>query len=528
MKKTLIITLILMLLCNIIPLAVQAAAVNYEVSFDKGAPEVTGSVPSAVNLAYGEKYKVPGPGDLARKDHEFTGWKAEGDSHTIKAFVAPFVGEVPEGIPAGHEKEFLNAYAITGSLVRADSYSDYFMRVQAAPSGKTGEGVLTFKNVPPGEYILAINRSGCLPCFALVHVTDDTVNGEVIESNGYTDYALSDSGDDGVFRLFPGETNHDFQIDFADASRINSVLNSSDIFSLPYEEAVLTTGGAFYFDPAGFADFDFNADGVIDELDGEIALSNLFSHITYYQDTIDLAESPDYSAAFFAIANKHYGYTGFTKNSNFTLDKIYKPGDTFNMPGNVKLTAQWRGVDGGSPPPPPPPVTYTVTYAPGEHGTFAHQVTTGLNLGDQTPEAPAVTRERGWRFAGWSPAPTEFVEGDAIYTAQWTSRGEPGGNGGRLTPKDDNTYIEFDENGTPLGEWHWDDDPGEWIYEEYPPLDSYDPPQDNYDLPQTGEGVGVPLLLFMLPVLINLACQLSASSKMCGVCVLPDSQALRK
>ena len=31
-------------------------------------------------------------------------------------------------------------------------------------------------------------------------------------------------------------------------------------------------------------------------------------------------------------------------------------------------------------------------------------------------------------------------------------------------------YIEFDEDGTPLGEWHWDDDEDMWLFDEYPPL----------------------------------------------------------
>jgi hypothetical protein len=49
--------------------------------------------------------------------------------------------------------------------------------------------------------------------------------------------------------------------------------------------------------------------------------------------------------------------------------------------------------------------------------------------------------------------------------------------GNSIVPGDGGTYIELDENGTPLGEWRYDEDNGEWIFDEYPPLGN---------LPQTG------------------------------------------
>jgi uncharacterized repeat protein (TIGR02543 family) len=42
--------------------------------------------------------------------------------------------------------------------------------------------------------------------------------------------------------------------------------------------------------------------------------------------------------------------------------------------------------------------------------------------------------------------------------------------GNTVVPGDDGSYIELDEDGTPKGEWHWDDSAEEWIYDEYPPL----------------------------------------------------------
>jgi hypothetical protein len=56
---------------------------------------------------------------------------------------------------------------------------------------------------------------------------------------------------------------------------------------------------------------------------------------------------------------------------------------------------------------------------------------------------------------------------------------------------DDEHYLELDEDGVPLGEWHWDNDLQEWIYDEYPPLGS---------LPRTGAD-NLPGLFAMLACL---------------------------
>ena len=64
--------------------------------------------------------------------------------------------------------------------------------------------------------------------------------------------------------------------------------------------------------------------------------------------------------------------------------------------------------------------TYTVTYDPGECGTFKHQITSGLYAGDPTPEfAGTITGAEGWVFDGWSPAVEDTVSGNMTYVAQW-------------------------------------------------------------------------------------------------------------
>jgi hypothetical protein len=82
----------------------------------------------------------------------------------------------------------------------------------------------------------------------------------------------------------------------------------------------------------------------------------------------------------------------------------------------VTYTAQWRDISN-------PDVTYTVSYAPGTHGSFAAQTTSGLTAGAATPMPPTVTGEKGWVFTGWSPLPTATVTGSATYTAQWVKEG---------------------------------------------------------------------------------------------------------
>ena len=63
-----------------------------------------------------------------------------------------------------------------------------------------------------------------------------------------------------------------------------------------------------------------------------------------------------------------------------------------------------------------------VTYAPGAHGTFEAQTTTGLDYGEQTPAFDGeTTGEAGWTFAGWTPTVSETATANVTYVAQWTA-----------------------------------------------------------------------------------------------------------
>jgi uncharacterized repeat protein (TIGR02543 family) len=110
-----------------------------------------------------------------------------------------------------------------------------------------------------------------------------------------------------------------------------------------------------------------------------------------------------------SIAKTGYTFLGWSTSSSATL-ATYVAGSTFTITDDTMLYAVWSQN------------AYTVTFAPGAHGTFTAQITTGLHYGDATPAAPTVTGETGWRFAGWTPTPTPTVTDSITYTAQWTQQ----------------------------------------------------------------------------------------------------------
>ena len=62
-------------------------------------------------------------------------------------------------------------------------------------------------------------------------------------------------------------------------------------------------------------------------------------------------------------------------------------------------------------------IGYTVTYEPGEHGTFKTQKHDAKH-GDATPAFDGeTTGEPGWKFTGWNPEVADTVTGNATYTA---------------------------------------------------------------------------------------------------------------
>ena len=84
---------------------------------------------------------------------------------------------------------------------------------------------------------------------------------------------------------------------------------------------------------------------------------------------------------------------------------------------------------------------------------------------DGPPSTPAPTKTPT-PAPTQAPTPTPVVPTDP---AEPTDPGLPPSNpGDTLVPIDDETFIEIDPHGTPVGEWHYENH--SWIFDEYPPL----------------------------------------------------------
>lgn len=76
---------------------------------------------------------------------------------------------------------------------------------------------------------------------------------------------------------------------------------------------------------------------------------------------------------------------------------------------NITYTAEWQQDQ------------YTVTYAPGTHGTFTSEAHSAI-YGEITPafnNGQTPTGQAGYTFAGWSPIVSDVVTASVTYIAQW-------------------------------------------------------------------------------------------------------------
>ena len=102
--------------------------------------------------------------------------------------------------------------------------------------------------------------------------------------------------------------------------------------------------------------------------------------------------------------------------------KTYAAGETFTVTANVTLTAVWEEVI------PPAPVTYTVTYALGEHAAQGAQLPAAQTAQENTQVtlAAAISAAEGWTFRGWTDGAKTYAAGetftvtaDVTLTAVW-------------------------------------------------------------------------------------------------------------
>lgn len=87
---------------------------------------------------------------------------------------------------------------------------------------------------------------------------------------------------------------------------------------------------------------------------------------------------------------------------------------TDTVTGDVTYTAIWEPVI-------PQTVTYQVIYTDGvaNQTIFENQVFSKLIKGIATPVFSGTPSREGYKFIGWTPTVSEFVEGNMTYTAQW-------------------------------------------------------------------------------------------------------------
>lgn len=153
----------------------------------------------------------------------------------------------------------------------------------------------------------------------------------------------------------------------------------------------------------------------------------------------------------------------------YTLKDAAQSAVSGEMPDqDVELYVVYK-LNPNQPNPPTPIITYTVTYTDGVEGevVFPDQVTSNLFYGEKTPLFRMVMSlaeghssallglaeanqtfgdipvREGYVFTGWTPAVSETVIGDAVYTATWEKK-----------------TTNIDDGDTPLGPDPGDDDPG--------------------------------------------------------------------
>jgi hypothetical protein len=177
-----------------------------------------------------------------------------------------------------------------------------------------------------------------------------------------------------------------------------------------------------------------------------------------------------------------YTFLHYTNGGSVT----YQPGDTCTIAApEIVFTAQWKkndtndtnngnnGNNGGDGTTPPGSGTGTESEPETESDSDAAGETDTAGESDDSASEfpPATTYVPGGLDPGNPPAPTV-----------------PGHN---VIPSGD-VYIEIDDDGTPLGEWHWDEPTEMWIFDAYPPLGN---------LPQTGEQAGRGISIFTWGIL---------------------------
>ena len=99
----------------------------------------------------------------------------------------------------------------------------------------------------------------------------------------------------------------------------------------------------------------------------------------------------------------------------------WNPAVAAAVSGDATYTATWQVDRNGNGIADEDEQKYTVTYTDGVEGeeVFADQTTGNLLVGEATPAFSGTPERQGYVFAGWNPAVSAAVSGNATYTATW-------------------------------------------------------------------------------------------------------------
>ena len=139
-------------------------------------------------------------------------------------------------------------------------------------------------------------------------------------------------------------------------------------------------------------------------------------------ESVSYAEGEQITLPAAPAAEEGWEFTAWSDGS-----ETYDAGESYTVEGDVTFTATWNEVSA-------PVVTYTVTYALGEHSAQGAEVPAAQTVNEGAtitlPAAPEA--EEGWEFAAWSDGSETYdagdsytVEGNVTFTATWNKVSAP-------------------------------------------------------------------------------------------------------
>jgi uncharacterized repeat protein (TIGR02543 family) len=331
-----------------------------------------------------------------------------------------------------------------------------------------------------------------------------------------TYYAIFAPDEIAVAYIYEAETPYTGQnADGTTAAKIDSGVYGAALATAPYPAPVLDgyAFGGWYTQPSGGgAQWIFGAEGTVLIAGNGVNTSDktLTLYAAWSETVPEDEESPPPSPETYTVAYNANGGAGnmpagtATGGEPFTLavNSFTRAGysftnwatqtngggtayidkysfEAYDIAGDLTLYAQWAYIpvippDPPAPPDPPDPGTDPeVDPDPGTDPNPDPDPDPGTDPGPDPGEPdpgegtnPEPAPAPGGRDPAVPPVPN-IPERTLV----------PGGNTNGGGEGDELTFIELDEDGTPLGEWYYDEDEGRWIFDEYPPLGSAEPPR---------------------------------------------------